>query len=573
MSELLENGFKLGDALVKPTESVIVLGGRPRHVEPKAMQVLVALAKAGEAVVPRERLTTEVWPRGYVTDDALNRCISHLRSALDDNPRDPLYIATVPRKGYRLALPVALLDANTGHDSTLVLPFQNLTSSQEGYFADGLTELLIARLSVTLEQPVISRTTAMTFKNAQRDLPSISKQLGVRWVVEGSVMSLGEQVQVVVQLIDAHSDSHSWADTWTRPLENTLTLLNEISREIAVRIRTEMQPGPARMPRAQSLPSDLLRQYLLGLQLTSRRSPPALRQAMACFEKVLQELPDHAPSLSGVGMCWVLLAHYGAVPVQEGFSKARQFAQKALALDSEPQADALLHLAAVEFFFDWDFDGAEASVERGLAIDPHHNIGLLMAANINLVKRRNERAQGFMDRALAQDPLNIGLLMNSGDHLILQQRFGEAVNALNAALEIDPGFRPALLRLALANSFDGRAAEALECLDRARSNGGEDAAYFEYLAIVNGRLGQEDAARAAATKLQALFDQSAGASPWSLARAWTSAGDLERGVACLESALEARSSSMPFLAITPVLAPIRDLPRVREIMRKAGLPG
>ena len=272
MPEKLESGFKLGGVEVKPAENVLLLNGTVAHVEPKSMDVLLALAGAGQDLVSREDLITQVWPRGFVSDDVLTRCISQLRTALGDNPKSPEFIITIPRKGYRLAQAVESAKSNQVQDGAIVLPFQNISAEgSDDYVADGLTELLIARLSVVIEQPVISRTTAMTFKNTDRDLASISGQLGVRWVIEGSVMQQGDRVQIVVQLIDAATDAHVWAETWSRPTEDLLTVLNEISRLIAVQISTELKDEAQMDPQPATLSIDLLRCYLQGMYLNSRQ--------------------------------------------------------------------------------------------------------------------------------------------------------------------------------------------------------------------------------------------------------------------------------------------------------------
>lgn len=570
LSEKLNKGFNLGDVEVRPAERVIVSEGVAIRVEPKAMDVLVALAESGQDILSREQLITRVWPRGFVTDDVLNRCISNLRSALGDSPRAPRFIITVPRRGYHLAKTVEPVDTPGQEQAVLVLPLQNLSLADEDYIVDSLTELLISRLAVSLKQPVISRTTAMTFKDSRQDLTSISRKLGVRWVVEGSVMHMGEQVQVVIQLIDANTDTHSWAETWTRSSCDMLTVLNEISRLTVERIRSELQVSAPAPAREQPLATDLLRHYLQGVHLNSRRTHAALRQAVVCFERVLQRDPEHAPTLSGLAHSYVLLAHYGAIPAAEGFSKGRQYAEAALALAPRSQ-DALANLAAVEFFFEWEFDRAQRLVERALAIHPTNDIGLLMAANIALVHGRNEIAQSHIDKALEVDPLNTGLLMNAGDHLILQRRFGEAAIALTSALQINPLFRPACLRLALAYAFDSRMDDAVARMQEAREMGGEDAPYLEYLAIVGGMLGKSAEAQQAALRLDSLAAKEPGVSPWALARAWTWAGDQLRAIEYLQEAYKTRSSSIPFLGITPVFDPIREQTEVQDLMRRIGL--
>lgn len=570
MPENLKNGFFLADVEIRPEENLLLVEGNTRQVEPKSMEVLLALADAGSETVSREELTAQVWPRGFVTDDVLTRCISQLRNALGDRPKDSKFIVTVPRKGYRLAQAARVEGHQSPLEGAVVLPFQNLSSSSEDYIADGLTELLIARLSVVLDQAVISRTTAMSFKDSKRSLDSISRQLGVRWVVEGSVMQLGDQVQIIVQLIDSKTDHHVWAETWTRPVGDLLSVLNEISRLVAGKVRAELHDKPPTLPREDSLPTDLLRKYLHGVQLNSKRYPEALRQANSCFEDVLRVCPDHAASLSGQSMSQFLLAHYGAVPAQQGFRNARKLARKALEYNPG-LADAIANLAAVDFFHDWSFEASESRVRQALDINPGMEMALLVLANIHQVRRRHEKAQACIDRALEIDPLNIGILMNAGDHLILQRRFGEASTVLASALEIERSFRPACLRLAIATAFNNDADAAMRALDRAAELGGEDAGYLEYLAIARGRLGHRSEAIEAAERLESPSSGGKAAPPWARARAWASAGRTDSAVACLEEAFQVRSSSMPFLGVTPVFDEIRSCPAVQDLMRRVGV--
>ena len=446
MQSYLESGFKLGKVEVLPAENLLRLDGKTVHVEPKSMDVLLALAAAARETVSRDDLIRQVWPRGFVTDDALNRCISNLRSALGDNPKNPEYIATIPRKGYRLLTAVELHAKSGGTDSILVLPFQSLSAGEEPFVADGLTELLIARLSIALDAPVISRTTAMSFKGSNLDLQSISRQLGVQWVVEGSVMQMDEQVQIVVQLIDAGTDTHVWAESWTRPAVDLLTVLNEVSRLISGRVRSELQSSPRKLPIEQPLPVDLLREYLHGLHLNSQRTHESIFQAISCFENVLRSRPEHAPSLSGLSISNFLLAHYGAVPAADGFEEARKLALRAIELEPD-LADAKMHLAAVSFHYDWAFERARSFLDEAMAINPGLEMALLLSANIHLVFQNHEKAQASIDRALEIDPLNIGLLMNAGDHLILQRRYREAIRVLESALKINSAFRPGERRI------------------------------------------------------------------------------------------------------------------------------
>lgn len=568
MPEILKNGFKLGPVLVKPTNNALTVGEITSQVEPKTMAVLLVLARAGNETVSRDDIITKVWPRGHVTDDVLNRCISQLRTALGDSPKNPEYIITIPRKGYRLAKPVEP-HTQFSQANTLVLPFQNLSSSNELYITDGLTELLIARLSIALDQPVISRTTAMTFRDTDKDLVSIVQQLGVRWVIEGSLLQIGNQIQIIVQLIDANTDTHIWAETWTRPIDDTLSVLNEISRLVATQVRAQLQPASSSFMLEVSLPPDLLREYLLGIQLISKRTQESLRRSISCFEKVLSVYPDHASSLSGMARSHVLMGHYGALPSSTWFENGRQFALQALEIDPK-QVDAMCDLAAVNFHYDWEFNRAEETIENALKINPHLEMGLILAANINLVNKRYERTMECIDKAILIDPLNVGVLMNAGDQLILQQRYGEAIDSLKTALRISPALYPACLRLSLAYAYSGDKEESINCLMNVKEMDVNPSLYYEYLAIAEGVIGNQENARKAAQQLENMA-HSGTILPWSLARAWSSAGDEGKAIEYLFAAFESRSSSMPFLAATPVLSPIRQHPDVQRLMSLVGV--
>jgi len=535
------------------------------------MAVLLELATADGNTVPREHLTEAVWPRGFVTDGVLSRCISQLRAALGDDSRAPRYIATIPRKGYRLVADV--IAAEPGNlEGILVLPFLNLAAhGKDEYLADGLTELLIARLAVAVNQRVVSRTTAMTFKNAKQDMEHIRKKLGVMWVVEGSLFQLGDDLQIIVQLIDVERDAHTWANTWTRPAGDIMNVLNEVTRHIATQARVQLDPLPDIANKVRALPLELEHRYLQGMHHVSRRSTPALQKAISCFEEVLQQYPDHAPVHAGMAFCHILLAHYGAMNVVEGMRQAATYACRALEIDPD-NPDALTHMGAIQFSHEWNFEKAQEYVNAALRLKPNYEMALLLSADIHLVKGHYDRSQSFVDLAITTDPLNVGLLMNAGDLLILQRRYPEAIRSLAQALELEPGMRPAHLRQALAYALHGKSENARNSLDRALEVSSVDAMYLEYRALVEGLLNNTKRAVEAAKDLQAIADTGGAISPWPLARAWAMAGDEKKAIAYLEQAYNEHSSSMPFLGQTPVFDNLRNNTKVRELMDKIGIP-
>lgn len=570
MSGDLDSGFTLGENDIRPGENRVVRAGVTHHLEPKSMAVLVELARTPGETVTRDHLLRAVWPRGYVTDGVLSRCISQLRAILGDNSRSPVLIATVPRRGYRLLAPVKT--RAVAAEGVLVLPFQHLAAhGSQDYLADGLTDLLIARLAAALDQRVVSRTTAMTFKSTVQDIALIREKLNVRWMVEGSLFQFGDDLQIVVQLIDVERDAHAWANTWTRPPADVMNVLNDVTRQVATQVRQRIDPLKA-APRAPSgLPAELESRYLQGLHHLSRRAAPSLHRAIACFEEVLASHQDHAPAHAGAALANVLLAHYGAMDVRVAMQRARKFALRALEIDSD-NAEALTHLGAIKFFHDWDLGESRRLIDAALERRPNYEIALLLSADILLVQGHYDVSQAQIDLAVDTDPLNVGLLMNAGDLLVLQRRYLEAVRSLEQALEIEPGMRPAHLRKALAFALSDSPIQARASLDDALAIAGEDAMSLEYLALVESFCGNQDAARDAANRLQAIADGGAHVSPWPLARAWAASGQEAMAVSYLRRAFEQRSTSMPFLGVSPVFDKLRKHPQVRDLMVKVGVP-
>jgi TolB-like protein/DNA-binding winged helix-turn-helix (wHTH) protein len=261
-SPRLKGDFRIGKWLVQPQMNTLRANGRTRHVEPKAMQVLVYLAEHAEEVVTKERLMGAVWADTFVTDDVLARCVFELRKAFEDDAKNPQIIETIPRSGYRLVAtvqsaevepaaasaatrrwPIALatvaglallgLSLNVGNlrrrisqptpavaiHSLAVLPLANLSGDPEQeYFADGMTEELITDFARIGALRVISRTSVMGYKSGHKPLPEIARELNVDAIVEGTVQRSGGRVRIAAQLIDARNDQHLWTGSYERDL-------------------------------------------------------------------------------------------------------------------------------------------------------------------------------------------------------------------------------------------------------------------------------------------------------------------------------------------------------------------
>ncbi|MDX1499653.1 MAG: winged helix-turn-helix domain-containing protein [Woeseiaceae bacterium] len=569
----MEAGFRLGDAEVRPVEGLVDGPAGRVRIEPKAMAVLVELARHAGEVCSREQIQDQVWPRGFTTDDVLTRCIGQIRKALGDDPKQPRHLETLPRRGYRLIHAVAPLDAaapasrpaaGPASDSLIVLPFQYLSSDADDYLADGMTELLTARLASLPGIRVISRTTAMHFKNTSATLGEVASRTGAHWAIEGSIMQSGDKIQIVVQLVDARTDAHVWADDYLRDVGDMLVVQSEIVRKVASGIRLHFGTDAAQLPEPVTLAAGAMRDYLRGRHLLSKRTADALHESLGFFSSVIDECPDFAAGWASRAEATFMLCHYGVAEPAASLDSCRQDLDRALTLDPE-QALGLTCRGALRFMADRDYRRAEADLLRALELLPGYSIAMLTLGNVCAVQGRFDDARGWLEQALLIDPLDVGINMNVGDHLILQRRYTNAVAAFARTLEIAPSHRPSRLRRCWALALGGEAGAAASELQEIGPADDADAQWYEYAALVAGA---GDDVEAAAGHFEALLGiaENNFVSPWSLARAAAAANRRKECLKWLRTAREQRSTSFPFAAVTPAFDGLREEAAFRELV-------
>jgi len=319
----LNGKFQVGDWRVDPSLNTLALNGTTIRVEPKVMEVLVCLASQPGEPVSKEKILSAVWPETFVSDDVLIRSVSELRRVFEDDAKQPRFIQTIPKRGYRLVAPVARTNggwpasmaastewepARAGHQpswvrglaglggavlllsmffvlkgdglrgwlsrkaglppihSLAVLPLQNLSGDPaQEYFADAMTEELITELSRISALNVISRTSVMPYKESKKSLPAIARELHADAIVEGSILRSGDRVRVTAQLIYAANDTNVWAESYDRDLQDLLTLQSAVASAIASEIRVKLTTQEqARLGKARRLNLQALEVYLRG---------------------------------------------------------------------------------------------------------------------------------------------------------------------------------------------------------------------------------------------------------------------------------------------------------------------
>jgi adenylate cyclase len=390
------------------------------ELRPKSFAVLCHLVRNAQRLVPKEELIEVVWPHVVVTDDSLARCVSDLRRALDDSQMR--IVKTVPRRGYLLDIPVTrTASAATGdcqpaadRPSIAVLPLANLSgNAHQDYLCDGLTEDLITLLSSVPDLQVIARHSAFTYKAPAGDVRAIGSQLGVRYLLQGSLRADSQRLRITAHLVDAATGRQLWAEHYDRAREDVFALQDEITQRIVGSLvahvtRSELARALRKPPDNLAAYDHYLRGAALLESLALGRRAEGIPEARRLFNLALAADPGYARPLMGLAqthfLTWVEPVEHG--PLRSEFqhaatlSHAVSLAQQAVDLDS---LSAKAH-AFLGYLLHWHQSRAEAMAEFGRAFELNPNLCELNYMVVLTHAGRAAEAIAFMERCQKLDP-------------------------------------------------------------------------------------------------------------------------------------------------------------------------
>jgi TolB-like protein/Flp pilus assembly protein TadD len=586
-------------------------------------------------VVTREELQGRLWASDTFVDfeHSLNSAIKKLRAALNDTPEKSHYIETLPRVGYRFIAPVqevsekghaadASLDADRGNVPPkerplqrrwaillglvialltaagayvqrlhfwprtqqtsgklmlAVLPFQNLTGDAgQEYFSDGLTEEMIAQLGRLDPERlgVIARTSVMHYKHSQEQLDRIGPELGVQYVMEGSVRRDGDKVRISAQLIQMKDQSRVWARQYDRELSNLLALQGEIAQEIADEIQLTL--GEHRridISRQTSIPpktSEAYDFYLRGQYFWNKRTPEGFEKAIECFQESIAKDPNYARAYAGLADSYALLGGYTLSPQTEFMPKARAAALRALQID-ESLPEAHTALALIVQNYDWDWQTAEKEYRRAIELNPNYATAHHWYAEHLMWLGRFDEALRESERARQLDPLSMIIAADNGVILYSSRQYDRAIEKFRSVLAMDPNFsRTGMVMNAYVEK--GLFAKALADVEQRRRANGDGPWTWAVLTYIYGRSGQQVQARSALEKLQQL-NRRQQIDPAAIAWGYIAVGDKEQALAWLEKAYAQHSPVLVALKVEPGYDSLRSDPRFQDLLRRVGLAG
>ncbi len=475
-----------------------------------------------------------------------------------------------------------LAAAKTGRVMLAVLPFQNLTGETgQEYFSDGLTEEMIAQLGLMDPEHfgVIARTSVMHYKSTQENVEQIGRELGVQYLLEGSVRRDGDTVRVTAQLIQAGNQTHLWSRQYDRQLSDLLTLQSELAREIGDEIQVTLGQSPkgtssraaSKAPASSYESHDL---YLKGRYYWNKRTEAGLLQAAQYFQEAVQKDANYAYAYAGLADTFALLGTWRWLPSNEAMPKARAAALKALQLD-ESLAEAHASLGLIAEQYDYDWQTAEREFRRAIELDPDYATGHQWYAEYLSLQGRFDEALAESERARQLDPLSLIIATDHGVILYYSRQYDRAIEQFRVVREMEIDF-PRSISIYYAYIEKGDFAAALrEVEDSGRRNHQENSpGTFARKAYVYGRWGRQVDAQHAFAKFEELSKRQQGSKVnplWLRMEALMGVGRKSDAIGILEQESAEHSNALISLKVDPFLDPLREDPRFQTLLRTAHL--
>lgn len=453
-----------------------------------------------------------------------------------------------------------------------VLPFANISPDPaDAYFADGMTEEMIASLSHIEGIRVIARTSIMQYKGVARSIAEIARELRVGSIVEGSVRKAGGSLRITVNLVDTQTQEQLWTKEYDRQFSDLFAIQSEVALHVASALRLQLVEGQrTRIERRGPADMATYSLYLLGKQAFARRTEAGLQTSIDYFEQAIAREPGFALAHAGLADALCILGDYGFAPPREAFPRAKAAAARAIALDGT-LAEAHTAMAYVLWAYDWDWSGAERAFQRAVERNPSYANGHQWYGEFLTSMGRHEEALARISHALELDPLSLITNAVVGWALYFARRFDEAAEAVRRTLAMDPGFARAHVYLGRIYKAQGRLEDAIAEFKEGLRVSGDNPQYLAELGHTFGIAGYPEEALKTLAKLEAQASQHH-VSPYDRAMINLGLGDHAKASGELEQACQDRRFYLVFLNVDPMFDVVRGTPRFEDLVKRVGPP-
>jgi TolB-like protein/DNA-binding winged helix-turn-helix (wHTH) protein/Tfp pilus assembly protein PilF len=585
-------------------------------LQDQPLHVLTMLLERPGELVTREELKHRLWPDHTFVDfeQGLNAAVKRLRSVLGDSADTPRFIETLPRRGYRLIVGVDQQEASTPPrvrsarlgaavvagglllaslvawvatrglgtraelpsagariQSLAVLPLENLSHDPaQEYFVEGMHEALITDLAkLGGLKRVIARSSVIRYKQGDKPLREIARDLNVDGLITGAVVQDGGRVRVTVQLIRAAGEELLWTERYEREYRDVIGLQREVVGAIAREIEVELSSDERmRLSRERPVKMKAYEAYLRGRYHRNKGTHEHYRKAAESLEEAVAEEPAYAPAHAALASAYVLLSGWGNFAPRDWVPKARQSALRALEIDDR-LAEAHVSLGGIKAVYDWDWAGAEKEFQAAVELNPGYAEGHDRYAVFLARMGRHEHARREIELARQLDPFSED---TSEPWVAFMARdYDRAERGYRKILEREPDQVMTLRELAWVYALTDRYAGAIDTVEKANRLSSEDALGIGQLASIYARAGRrKDAMRLVDQLMERRRHEYV--SPMSIAQAYVGLGDKDRAFEWLNRALEDRSGRLLNVPFQPNFDVLRSDPRFGELMRRMNSP-
>src|ERR1700735_115908 len=461
--------------------------------------------------------------------------------------------------------------AKKSRRSVAVLPLQNLSADpSQTYFVDGMTDELTTDLAQFGDLRVISRTSAMHYRDGNKTAPEIGKELGVDALVEGSVERVGDRVRIRAQLIDCATDRHLWAQSYDRDMKDVLSMQTEAAREIADQIRGSVgNPQNFHSTSPAPVDPDAYEAYLKGRYFWNKRTPDGLNKSIEYFEKAIAKDPTFAAAYAGLADSYSILGS-DVLPADVANSKARAAASKAIELDPSI-AEGHAALALVEFYYDWKWTQSEAEFRRAIELNPNYAPAHQWYSYFLTAMLRFPEAVEQAEVAQQIDPLSLSINTTVATRYHHAGRLEDAVQLNRRTLEMDPSFVPAHFSLGAVYENQGAWQQAIDEYKKVIELRPGDPAALAALGYVYARSGQKDEAHKILSELTETSKKQYIAS-FEIATIYAGLDDVDNAMLWLEKSFRQHESQMPFIQSDVRFNSLHADTRYENLIHRLGLP-
>ncbi len=573
---------QFGPFVLDADQYALTRAGKAVRLERIPMDLLILLVREKGKLISREEIIERLWGKNlyFDTDNSINTAIRKIRNALGDDAGHPQYVETVLGKGYRfkeqmvVAPVVELAPIERARIMLAILPFENLSGDPaQEYFSDGLSEETIMRLGQMSPRQlgVIARTSSMAYKQTDKSVAQIGHELGVDYVLEGSVRRDGERVRITAQLIRVQDQIHLWAENYDRQMPGILDIHGEIGAAIADQVKLKlMAEEKHQLTRNAPRDAEAHDQYLRGRYHYARFNLVDAQKAVAYFQQARERDPSFVLAHCGLADALMVFTLSGDIATKEVSSRAKSAIAQALRLDPG-SAEAHTSDSSIKFWFDWDYKGAELAARKAIQLNENYSLAHVYLAHVLSNTGRYDEAMAAIQQAMVLDPLSLFVGAMRGQFLYHAGRNAESVEQFNTTLGMEPRFWIGQICAAKVYEKLGMHSEALAACDLAGQFSGGNSEALSIAGYVHAVAGDRGKAEG---YIQQMMERKKEryVPPYNFALVFAGLGEHETALQWLGTALEERDVHMPFLLDYKWDA-MRGDAQFREIAARAGFGG